>query len=245
MQFHEMAEYLSRQGVGHIVVPDLRGHGFSPDRRGDVDHIGQFEDDIADLIVYARAEHTDGAQIILGGHSSGGGLVVRFAGGKYEKLADGFVLMAPFLKYDAPTTRPSSGGWANVATRRLIGLSMLNQIGITALNHLPVISFNMPKSVLDGPFGKTATLQYSYRLNTGFAPRTDYTSDLAAMSQPFLLLSGSNDESFYSDRYEGLISQYARSGTYRLLEGVNHIGLVNAPAAFDAIFKWVRETDFK
>lgn len=245
MQFHEMATHLSEQGAGHVIVPDLRGHVFAPQTRGDVDHIGQFEQDIADLVAHVREEHEKKMRIIIGGHSSGGGLVVRFAGGEYGTLADGFILMAPFLKYNAPTTRPNSGGWANVATRRLIGLGMLNNVGITAFNHLPVISFNMPASVLDGPLGNTATLQYSYRLNTGFAPRADYTSDLAAMRQPFLLLAGSEDESFYSDRYEGLISQYSPSGTYRLLDGVNHIGVVNAPSAVDAILNWVDDIAFK
>jgi hypothetical protein len=40
---------------GNLLAPDLRGHGPLAAHRGDIDYIGQFEDDIADLIdLYAR-----------------------------------------------------------------------------------------------------------------------------------------------------------------------------------------------
>ena len=73
------------------------------------------------------------------GHSSGGWLVVRFAGGAHGDLIDHAVLLAPFLKYNAPTTRENAGGWAYTMVRRIIGLSMLNTFRITALNYLPII----------------------------------------------------------------------------------------------------------
>ena len=176
-------------GIGEVVVPDLRGHGISPKIRGDIDYVGQYEDDIADLIEHLQNQKgnlsQDKREIVLGGHSSGGGFVVRFMGGQYGPLVDKAVMMAPFLKYDAPTTRQNSGNWAFPATRRLIGLSMLNAVGITVFNHLPVIAFNMPKPVLDGALGKTATLQYSYALNTSMAPRFNYEADLKNSSGLF------------------------------------------------------------
>lgn len=130
MQFHTLAGFLSKDGSNAVIVPDLRGHGVSPLRRGDVDHIGQLEEDLADLIDHVSAS-APGLPVIVGGHSSGGGLVVRFAGGEHGSRADGFILLAPFLKHDAPTTRPNSGGWADAATRRIIGLVMLNAVGVT------------------------------------------------------------------------------------------------------------------
>ncbi|NCC36811.1 MAG: alpha/beta fold hydrolase, partial [Chloroflexia bacterium] len=50
LQFAPLAGAISEQGLAHVVTPDLRGHGFAPTRRGDVDYIGQLEDDLADLI---------------------------------------------------------------------------------------------------------------------------------------------------------------------------------------------------
>ena len=75
MQFYPLAQYLSEQGVATVITPDLRGHGFNPERRGDVDYIGQLEDDLADLIDMLR-ELYPAADVVVGGHSSGGGLTV-------------------------------------------------------------------------------------------------------------------------------------------------------------------------
>ncbi len=238
MQFHPMASKLAASGLGTIVVPDLRGHGATPERRGDVDYIGQLEDDLEDLINTMQAEQNYN-KVVLGGHSSGGGLVIRFAGGEHNDSADEFILMAPFLKYNAPTTKPNSGGWAYTATRRIIGLTMLNNVGITWFNHLPVISFAMSEEVLDGPYGDTATTTYSYRLNTAFAPRMDYESDLAAMKQPFLLIAGSEDESFLVEAYQPVISAQTDSGDYQILEGISHIGITTDPRAIDVIAGWL------
>ena len=238
MQFHPMAKALSAKGLGTVIVPDLRGHGAAPERRGDVDYIGQLEDDLADLIAGLEGA-ANFEEVILAGHSSGGGLVVRFAGSAHGAMADRYVLMAPFLKHDAPTTRPNVGGWASPAIGRIIGLTILNQIGIAAFNHLPVISFAMAAQVLDGPYGDTATTRYSYRLNTSFAPRSDYERDLRAMTQPFLLIAGADDETFFADRYEAVISAQTRSGTYRVLPGIGHIGVTIQQPAIDAVAEWI------
>ena len=93
-----------------MYTPDLRGHGTVPERRGDIDYVDQLEDDAADLIAEIRRMHAD-KTLIVGGHSSGGGLALRYAGSEYGAEADAYLLLAPFLKYNAPTVRPNSGGW--------------------------------------------------------------------------------------------------------------------------------------
>ncbi len=238
MQFHAMARALTaREGI-LAVVPDLRGHGPAPERRGDVDHLGQLEEDVADLIGRMRAV-APGASILLGGHSSGGGLAVRFAGGAYGGEADGFLLLAPFLKHDAPTARPNSGGWARPATRRIIGLTMLNRIGISALDGLEVISFAFPRSVLEGPLGPTATTRYTHRLNASFAPRADYESDLAAIGgRPLLLIAGAADEAFHAERYEAVIAAQTPSGAYHTPPEATHLGILTDPRVFRLISDW-------
>ncbi|WP_370401680.1 alpha/beta hydrolase [Sulfitobacter sp. JB4-11] len=223
MQFDGLARRLSARA--HVVVPDLRGHGPEPGRRGDIDYLGQYEDDLADLI---KATATNGQKVVLGGHSSGGGLVVRMAGGPQGALLDGAVLMAPFLKYNAPVTRPNSGGWAQPLTRRIIGLSILNTFRIAALNHLAVIQFRMPQEVLDGPLGDTATTAYSYRLNTSFAPRGKYLDDVATLP-PFVLIAGSTDEAFDAAGYENLLTQATDKGRYVIVPDVGHLDIVDAP----------------
>ena len=229
MQFDGLARSL--KGQAHVLVPDLRGHGETPERRGDVDYIGQFEDDLADLIT---AKAAAGQKIVLLGHSSGGGLVVRFAGGAHGAMIDHAILLAPFLKHNAPTTRDNSGGWAHVLTRRIVGLSMLNGFGITALNHLPIIQFQMPAEALEGPLGHTATLAYSYRLNASFAPRAKYLADIAALPN-FTLIVGAKDEAFVADQYEPLMAPVTGKGRYLVIPEVTHLPIVDAPETLSAI----------
>lgn len=212
-----LADRLSRQAT--VLLPDLRGHGQSRAAAPDVSHIGQLEEDIADL---ARAHLAEGQTFVLTGHSSGGGLAIRYAGGEEHPRPDGAMLLAPFLKYDAPTIREDSGGWAYPLTRRIVGLSMLNAVGIRALNGLTVIEFNVPQA-LRGEM----TAAYSYRLNASYAPRGDYLKDISALPE-FLLVAGDADEAFRADRYEATMAPANSGGDYHLIPAVTHLGAIDA-----------------
>ena len=237
MQFHQLGRELAAAGAAHVVAPDLRGHGAHPARRGDVEYIGQLEDDVADLIAHLRA-NGHGGPVLIGGHSSGGGLAVRFAGGRHGALADGYLLLAPFLQHNAPTTRPNSGGWARPLTRRIIGLAMLNGLRITALNHLTAIEFAMPRSVLDGPLGHTATTAYSYRLNTSYAPR-NWKKDLTALKQPLLVIAGGEDGAFFAERYEAAMKPLTPQAQFLIVPGRDHLGIVDAQETVEAAQSWL------
>jgi len=142
LQFNSLANSLS--GEAYVVVPDLRGHGASPERRGDVDYINQMEDDLAELITSER-------------------------------------------------------------------------------------QFNMPKAAREGAYGHLATLSYSYRLNTGFAPRMDYLKDVAALPK-FMVIVGSADEAFFADQFEPVMSAASDKGSYHIVDGESHLSIVDASA---------------
>ena len=230
--FLPLAEFISSEGLAQVYTPDLRGHGLSPKRRGDVDYIGQFEDDLADLIAMIQKDNQN-SMLIMGGHSSGGGLAIRFAGSQYGRKAKAYLLMSPFLKYNAPTTRVNSGAFAKPYTGRIIGLVMLNNVGIRWFNYLTVIEFNMPEKARDG----TETLSYSYRLTTAYAPH-DYEKDLSAITQPLLVVAGTKDETMIYCQYEPVISQYT-TVQVKLLQGVSHMGLVVCPEVRPVIKEWL------
>ncbi|MCC5979177.1 MAG: alpha/beta fold hydrolase [Salinarimonas sp.] len=219
-----------------VLIPDLRGHGAAPGRRGDVDYIGQLEDDLADLI---SAQAEPGQEVILLGYSSGGGLVVRFAGGPHGDLMDRAVLIAPFLQHDAPTTRTESGGWALPNVKRIIGLTLLDAAGIRAFNSYPVLRFAMPKAVLEGRYGHMATPEYSFRLNASFAPRRDWKADITHLP-PFLLIAGTNDEAFHSEAYEPTMTPLNANGTYRMVPDKTHLEIPDAPETAEAVVGFVR-----
>jgi len=231
--FLPLAEFISSEGLAQVYTPDLRGHGATPERRGDIDYIGQLADDLADFISMTRRDNPK-VMLIVGGHSSGGGLAIRFAGSKYGRQADAYMLLSPYLQYNAPTIRPNSGGWARPYTRRIIGLILLNSVGIRWFNGLTVIDFNMPKEARNG----TETLSYTYRLNTSYAPR-DYKKDLRAITQPLLVVVGSADEAFIADQFESVISQFTKVRV-KLLSGVTHMGVVVSPKVRPVVKEWLQ-----
>ena len=132
----------------------------------------------------------------MGGHSSGGGLAIRFAGGGHaEAGVSSYLLLAPFIPR-APSVRGGdAGGWANLNFKRLFGLLALNAIGIHGFNGLPLIAFNKPVQFWDG----TETLSYSYRLNVSYHPRSYYQGDVRALGAQTLVLVGGNDEAIDPD----------------------------------------------
>jgi non-heme chloroperoxidase len=232
-----LAGAIAGSGAAEVFTPDLRGHGESPLVRGDIDYIEQLEDDLADLIDHIKKDAPN-TRIIVGGHSSGGGLAVRFAGSPHRDVADGYLLLAPFLKHDAPTTRIDAGGWAKPKLGWIVFLSILNGFGIRWLNRTKVIEFDMPADARDG----TETLAYSFRLNTGFAPR-DYESDLSAMADkdaPLLVIVGANDEAFIAEAYPDVVEVHAPQGRVEILPDESHLGLVGGDAVRTPIIHWLR-----
>lgn len=223
---------LSERTGAQVIAPDLRGHGPAPQRRGDVDYIGQLEDDLADLIAHLGRT---GREVVALGHSGGGGLAIRFAGGAHRNLIDRAVLVAPFLQHDAPTALPMAGdGWAHVLTRRIAGLYMLNAVGITALNHLTAVQFRYPPALLTGPAAPFATRNYSYRMQFALAPRRDWQADVAALP-PVLVVAGSADRTFRAEAFEPSMAPLVRNGRFAVLEGAGHTDILNDPRLLDAI----------
>ena len=140
------------------MFPNLRGHYASGALRGECSYVGQLEDDLYDLMEHFQLQKK---KIYLIGHSSGGGLAIRFAGGLYGNIIQGYVLLAPAIP-TAPTMRQgTAGGWADVSIAKIIALSLLNSIGIQRFNHTHVIRFNKPKEYCD----EKETLSYSFNLN--------------------------------------------------------------------------------
>lgn len=169
---HALADYLSsKRNVGQVYVPNLRGHYMSGSSHGDCNYVGQLEDDLVDLINHFKL---DKKQIYLVGHSSGGGLAIRFAGGAYANLIQGYVLLSPAIPTAPSMRQGTAGGWAKVSLTRIIALSILNSMGIKKLNHLPVIWFNRPAKYCDGK----ETLSYSFNLSQESLQMLGMSSDI-------------------------------------------------------------------
>jgi non-heme chloroperoxidase len=226
---HPLAEHL--KALGKVYVPNLRGHYLSGSVRGDCSYIGQMEDDFVDLIDHCGLR---GKKIYVVGHSSGGGLAIRLAGGPYGKCIQGFILLSPAIP-TAPTMRQgTAGGWAKVSFWKIILFSVLNRFGIRFLNHVKVIQFNMPPKYCDG----TETLSYSYNLNTSYHPRLPYQKDIAALKNRGFVLVGSEDKAMDPLQYPKVM-QDPHSISIQIIQGSKHLNLVHNLTAFHAVTQWI------
>lgn len=229
VSMHVLARALMKEGYAAYAL-DMRGHGGSGDK-GRIAYVGQLEDDLEDFL---RAVQPAQPATLLG-FSSGGGFALRFAGSARQALFSRYLLLAPYLGPDAPTTRPDSGGWASVGTARYAALAALDRLGWHAFEHLPVVKFSLneqAKSFL--------TPQYSYALAENFRPLHDYRASLRAARQPMQVLVGDRDEAFRAEAYAPLLATERPSAPVGVVPGVGHIGLTLEPAAVRAVVDAVR-----
>jgi alpha-beta hydrolase superfamily lysophospholipase len=224
---HALSAALARNGVESYAM-DIRGHGTSGGR-GDIGYVGQLEDDLADFVAVIR-KSAPTAPLTLIGHSAGGGFALRVAGSPIQDLFARTVLLAPYLGYSAPTNRPNSGGWASADVPRIIGLTILRSAGINCCESLPVLAFAVPPNS-----EKTLVAAYTERLRANFATHQDFRTDLAAVTKPLTIFAGADDESMVSEKYVEAMRGAPIAADVKLIDGVNHMGIVSAPKAISAI----------
>ena len=224
---HALSGTLAKRGVETFAV-DIRGHGASG-ARGDIGYVGQLEHDLADFVAVVR-KAVPSAPLTLVGHSSGGSFALRVAGSPIQHLFERAVLLAPYLGYDAPSTRPGSGGWAKADIPRIIGLELLRVVGVNCCESLPVLALAVPPNS-----EQTLVGTYSDRLMRNFAVSRDYRRDLAAATRPITIFSGTDDELMFADKYAEAVHGAPVPVDVKLIDGVNHMGIVSAPRAISIV----------
>jgi len=236
--FDGSAKMLQRATGATIFALDLRGHGQSEGERGDVDYIGQYEDDVADVVAEIRANAPNG-RLILAGHSMGGGIALRFAQVDNAPPIDGYLLFAPHLGINAPTLPTAapegaeddgSAAFIQLHVPRIIGLTMLNAVGVRTFNGLGTLFFNRsPESA--------QVRTYSYRAMVNSSP-TDYAAGLAAVDQPLFVVVGSHDEAFVAEAFPTAVTQYS-AGEVVVIPAETHNGIIESETAIAAAQAWL------
>jgi pimeloyl-ACP methyl ester carboxylesterase len=227
---HPMGRALASAGISAYAL-DIRGHGLSGPK-GDVAYVGQLEDDVEDFLKSIAAKHPNAKRILIG-FSSGGAFTLRFAGGAKGELFDGYLAMAPYVGEDAPSNRPQSGGWVSAAVPRIVGLLLLDRIGIRQFGYLPVLGFAVPEEQRGSP---NRTAFYSYRLWLNFGTPRDWRSAVRSIRRPMIVLGGANDELFLSDKLDETFRLVRNDIKVEVVPGLDHMQIVTeAPAIAAAI----------
>ena len=234
---NRMAGLLREATKSEVIALDFRGHGQSEGIAGDVDYIGQYTNDLIDVISTIKKNKPNG-KIIIAAHSMGGGIALLYAMKKNAPLVDGYLLFSPLLGQTAPTipkaaaiTDTITEPFLKIHIERIIGLSMYNSIGVHKYDSLPVLFFNLPKEM---------TLnKYTYRSNKSMAPK-DYVKGLNAVKVPLLVIVGSNDEAFVAAEFKPAVEKNSK-GKVIVIEGATHNGIRQNKKAMQEVKSWFQK----
>ena len=225
---HALSGALAARGVETWAI-DIRGHGASG-TRGDIGYVGQLEHDLADLVAVIRKTAPIGAA------DAGRPLLRRRLCVAGRRLADPGPVRAhraarALSRLQFADHRANSGGWASADIPRIVGLAVLRAVGITCCEALPVLALAVPPNS-----EKNLVATYSDRLMRNFAVHDgNFHRDLAAARKPVTLISGADDELMLVDKYAPAVHAVAPAVDVKLIDGVNHMGIVSAPRAISII----------
>jgi pimeloyl-ACP methyl ester carboxylesterase len=233
VDMHLLALALQRAGIT-ALVPDLRGHGANRSH-GDITYVGQLDDDLADLITYEKPVFLNSTWTILG-FSSGAAFGLRFAAeSPAGQLIDRYVLVSPYLRYDAPSVRQSEPGsaaphsWAAASVGRIVGLTMLNQLGVHIWDGLPVLAFPVPANI------DATTSTYSWRMYKNFGADDDYLGDIRRTVRPMRVFVGGSDELLDAQKLKGEFHSQRSDVPVSIIPGMGHSDMVTRPDAILAL----------
>jgi alpha-beta hydrolase superfamily lysophospholipase len=188
--YQYLAKGLSEKYKISVYLLDIRGHGNSEGPRGDSPSPGHVFQDLSLMIDFIKMENPK-LPLYLGGHSSGGGIVLNFLKWNQNPSINGYIFISPQFGYKSMTARQDlKHPFAQVK----IPLFVVNQISQGKIfGNTPAVFFNYPENILK----QQPLLIKSITCNMAIAQTPSNPQEqFANIEKPFGLFIGENDELF-------------------------------------------------
>lgn len=224
--YQYMAQQLAEKYNIGTYLFDIRGHGNSQGPRGDAPSTEQVWQDVSSAIDFVHQQHP-GSKILLGGHSSGAGLVLNYDSWHKHPAVSGYVLLAPFLGALSGTTYEHTDPDKRFAKDVCLFKIIINSLtsGFFFAN-TPVIFFNYPEEEKK----KDAHLLESHtcamtQATSPYDPKAIFTK----LDKPFIMFAAAHDEQFIPDKivefgsYATLVSDCSIA---QIIPDATHLSLV-------------------
>ena len=183
-------------GIGCYLF-DIRGHGNSEGKRGDAPSVNQVWDDVTTAIDFVSKQYS-GIPLYLGGHSSGGGLVLNYSNYHHHSAVKGYLFVAPYLGRNSGAIKEHVDANSSFVKHVRVWTFMLNRITWGYFfGHTPAVFFNYSEELL-----KTDNrIVTSYTVTMMAATSPENPKELfKKLDKPFALLAAEKDEQFIASK---------------------------------------------
>lgn len=208
-----------------VIAPDLRGYGESPITAGKV----SLEEHAQDI--HALLDHLGVEQIVLGGLSMGGQIVLEFYR-QFPERVRALMLADTFAQLDTPQVREN-----RIKTSERILREGLRDYAIEVLPKMitpaniesrPAVAAHVLEMMQHtSPEGAAASLR-------GRIERRDYVPLLPTIAVPTLIVVGREDE-FTPVSDAELMHSLIPHATLDVIEGAGHMPNLERPSEFNAV----------
>jgi acylglycerol lipase len=222
--YQHLAYGLSKKYNTAVYLLDLRGHGNSGGPRGDAPSVEQVWNDLTLMIATVR-KNNPGIPLYLGGHSSGGGLILNYLTWDKKEVVDGYFFISPQFGYKSETARPDSKiSFAKVRTWVFV-LSAIS--GGRLMGNTTAVYFNYPGAVL----AALPLMLKSITRNMAVSITPDHPQEqFGKIDKRFGLFVGAKDDLFVPEkviRYAGYASSVIQAQSVKkIIENENHLSIL-------------------
>ena len=215
--YEHIGDGLSQHFNVLVVTPDIRGHGDSDGEKGDSPSVEQVFDDIGVFIGYIRKKYPD-KTLFLGGHSSGGGLVLNYSGFKRHKAVNGYLFLSPNLGFRSKTeVENNPNPFATVNTSLFVKNAIFGTNGNSKAVH-----FNYSKEILSTSKNIDAITVNMANSQTPSAPK----EQLQALNLPVALWIGENDEVLNASKVATFFEKNSPASFRRIVKNEKHVSIL-------------------